>query len=311
MGAALLTHIHLKNIPRHDRRHKLDVLGAGLMMASAIPLLLALTWGGTRLPWLSPQILILIGGSFVLSALFGWRLATAAEPFLPLTVLNNPVMRMGTSAASLSMGVQIGLTIVVPMYFEVAFHLSATESGIALIPIALTTPGSLLSGQAMLYWKHYKRAPMIGLSFALVALLGLIWRPDWPLVYVIALLSVVGTAVGLVYPVTTVSIQNAVPHHQVGVAMGALNFFRSLASAFIVAVLGAILLAGLGVAPQRGGHAVSVISSVSAAGSSGGALVFRWVFLTAFLFLALSLLFLALMEERPLRASVAPPEPAQ
>ncbi len=68
------------------------------------------------------------------------------------------------------MGVQIGLTIVVPMYFEVAFHLSATESGIALIPIALTTPGSLLSGQAMLYWKHYKRAPMIGLCCALVAL---------------------------------------------------------------------------------------------------------------------------------------------
>jgi len=55
---------------------------------------------------------------------------------------------------------------------------------------------------------------------------------------------VVGAAVGLVFPVTTVSIQNAVPHHQVGIAMGALNFFRSLASAFIVAVLGAILLAG-------------------------------------------------------------------
>ena len=54
----------------------------------------------------------------------------------------------------------------------------------------------------------------------------------------------VGTAVGLVFPVTTVSIQNAVPHHQVGIAMGALNFFRSLASAFIVAVLGAILSGG-------------------------------------------------------------------
>ena len=59
----------------------------------------------------------------------------------------------------------------------------------------------------------------------------------------------VGTAIGLVYPVTTVSIQNAVPHHQVGIAMGALNFFRSLASAFVVAVMGAILLAGLGVTP--------------------------------------------------------------
>jgi len=40
----------LARLPRHDRKHKLDLLGAGLMMASAIPLLLALTWGGTRLP---------------------------------------------------------------------------------------------------------------------------------------------------------------------------------------------------------------------------------------------------------------------
>ena len=32
--------------------------------------------------------------------------------------------------------------------------------------------------------------------------------------------------------------------------------------------------------------------------------MFRWVFLAAFVFLALSLLFLILMEERPLRGSV-------
>lgn len=305
LGAALLTHIHLRRIPRHDRRHKLDVLGAVLMMASAIPLLLALTWGGTQYSWLSAPILLLIGASFVLSLLFGLRLVTASEPFLPLTVLNNPVMRTGTASASLSMGVQIGLTIVVPMYFEVAFHLSATESGIALIPIALTTPGSLLAGQAMLYWRHYKRAPVIGLFFALAAMLFLIWRPDMPLGYVIVVLSVVGTAIGLVYPVTTVSIQNAVPHHQVGIAMGALNFFRSLASAFVVAVLGAIVLAGLGVAPERG-KAVSVISSIATA-SADAALVFRWVFLAAWLFLAVSLCFLLLMEERPLRTSVVPP----
>src|SRR6185436_11826628 len=185
---------------------------------------------------------------------------------------------------------------------------------IALIPIALTTPGSLLSGQAMLYWKHYKRAPVIGLFCALAALVFLIWRPDLPLSYVIVLLSVVGTAVGLVYPVTTVSIQNAVPHHQVGIAMGALNFFRWLASAFIVAVLGAILLAVLGVEPERSGRAVSVIATVSAAGGHDVAFVFRWVFLAAWAFLAISLVALLLMEERPLRgtpAAVPPPDPPQ
>ena len=91
--------------------------------------------------------------------------------------------------------------------------------------------------------------------------------------------------------------------------MGALNFFRSLASAFIVAVLGAILLAGLGVAPERGGRAVSLVTSVSAAGGTDVAFVFRWVFLAAWVFLAISLIALILMEERPLRTSTVPAEP--
>jgi len=302
VAAAVLVHVYLKRIPRNERRHRLDVLGAVLMMGSAIPLLLALTWGGNSYPWLSPQILLLLAGSFVLSLLFGWRLVRAPEPFLPLTVLNNPVMRTGTTSASLSMGVSIGLTIFVPLYFELVHGLSATESGIALIPLALTTPGSLLSGQAMLYWRHYKRAPVIGLVLCLIALAFLIWRPDLPLSYVIVITGVVGTAIGLVYPVTTVSIQNAVPHYQVGIAMGALNFFRALASAFAVAVMGAILLAGLGVAAQRG-SALSAVATATAVSPTEAAGVFRWVFAAAWIFLALSLVFLVMMEERPLRTT--------
>ena len=307
LAAAVLTHRNLARIARHERRHKLDLLGAVLMMASCIPLLLALTWGGTRYHWTSPQILSLIAVSFLLSLAFGWRLARAPEPFLPLNVLNNPVMRMGTGCASLAMGVQIALTIFVPLYFEVAHGLTATESGIALIPIALTTPGSLLSGQAMLYWKRYKRAPVIGMWLALAAMAFLVWKPDMPLLYVTLLLCVVGTAIGLVYPVTTVSIQNAVPHAQVGIAMGALNFFRSLASAFVVAVMGAILLAGLGATPGRG--TVSVVTASMNAAGADVAIVFRYVFLSAWIFLAASLAFLILMEERPLRSTTAEPPP--
>jgi MFS family permease len=204
--------------------------------------------------------------------------------------------------------VSIGLTIFVPLYFEVVHKLSATESGIALIPLALTTPGSLLSGQAMLYWRHYKRAPLIGLVCSLVALAFLVWRPELSLVYVTVIMSVVGTAIGLVYPVTTVSIQNAVPYYQVGIAMGALNFFRALASAFAVAVMGAILLAGLGVTPQHGA-AVSVVTSTMSASGADVADVFRWVFASAWIFLALSLVALILMEELPLRSTPAGQEP--
>jgi MFS family permease len=48
LAAAVLIHLHLARIPRHERKHKLDLLGAALMMGSAIPLLLALTWGAAR-----------------------------------------------------------------------------------------------------------------------------------------------------------------------------------------------------------------------------------------------------------------------
>ena len=134
------------------------------------------------------------------------------------------------------------------------------------------------------------------------ALAFLVWRPDMSLTYVIVITGMVGTAIGLVYPVTTVSIQNAVPHYQVGIAMGALNFFRALASAFMVAVMGAILLAGLGVAAQRG-SALSAVASAVGAGPAQAADVFRYVFASAWIFLALSLAFLLMMEERPLRTT--------
>ena len=159
LAAALLIHVHLARIPRHERKHKLDLLGAVLMMGSAIPLLLALTWGGTQYSWVSPEIFALLAASFVLSLAFGWRLTRASEPFLPLTVLHNPVMRWGTTCGSLAMGVSIGLTILVPLYFEVVHKLSATISGVALIPLALTTPGSLLAGRAMLHWRPLQARP--------------------------------------------------------------------------------------------------------------------------------------------------------
>jgi hypothetical protein len=39
----------LQRLPRHERPHKLDVLGALLMTSATMTLLLALSWGGVRI----------------------------------------------------------------------------------------------------------------------------------------------------------------------------------------------------------------------------------------------------------------------
>jgi EmrB/QacA subfamily drug resistance transporter len=306
IAAAVMTHRRLGGLPRHARPHRLDLIGAVLMMAAAIPLLLALTWGGARYPWTSPVIVGLIALSGVLTVLFSWRLTRAAEPFLPLEVMANPIMRWGTAATSFAMGTSIGLTIFVPLYYEVVHKLSATESGLAMIPIvALTTPGSIMSGRAMMYLKHYKWVPLVGLTLGIVATLALAWHPRMPLNSVIGLLTISAMAIGTVYPVATVSIQNAMARHQVGVAMGAMNFFRSLGSALIVAVMGAIILAYLGAAPERG-MGTGSLGSFAASLGIDLADVFRWVFVFAAICLGLSFVSIAAMEERPLRTTTTP-----
>jgi EmrB/QacA subfamily drug resistance transporter len=300
LAAAMMTYTRLKKLPRHERRHRLDILGAGLMMAAAVLMLLALTWGGTRFPWLSVPIVALVAGSGMLSLGLGWWLTRAPEPFLPLSVMAEPIMYTGTAANSFAMGASIGLVIFVPLYYELVHHLSASDSGLALVPLALTTPGSILSGRAMLHMRRYKWVPVVGLVVGIAGLGLLIWQPALALWAVIVIMSLVGIAVGTVFPVCTVSIQNAVPNHQVGVAMGAMNFFRALASAFAVAVMGAILLAGLGVTLARGGSTATVTAGLASSGFDFAA-VFRWVFVAAEAFLAGSLATLILMEERPLR----------
>jgi EmrB/QacA subfamily drug resistance transporter len=298
--AALMAHNTLKRLPRHDRKHTLDLLGAGLMMAAAIPLLLALTWGGTRYPWLSPQIAALVLAAAVLSLLFVWRLMQASEPFLPLPVLANPVMRMGTMCTSFSQGVVVGLTIYLPLYYEVVHKFSASDSGLGLIPIiVMSTPGSIVAGRAMMHLDHYKRVPIIGLAFSIVALSLLVWNPALSPITVAGLLSVVAFGIGTTYPVGTVSIQNAVSRYQVGAAMGAMNFFRGLTAAFIVAVMGAIVLAAIGLAPQRGG--ATVVTATANATGTDLAHVFRGVFALGVLCLVVSLIALIRMEQRPLR----------
>jgi EmrB/QacA subfamily drug resistance transporter len=306
LAAALMTHRRLRGLPRHDRPHKLDLIGAVLMMGAAIPLLLALTWGGARYPWISPVVISLLAASGLLSLAFTWRLTTAPEPFLPIPVLANPIMRWGTSATSFSMGTSIGLTIFVPLYYEVVHHLSATRSGLAMIPIvAMTTPGSILSGRAMMYLKHYKWVPMVGLALSIAALAVLAWNPRMPLNGVLVALSIVAMGIGSTYPVATVSIQNAMARHQQGIAMGAMNFFRSLGSALVVAMMGAIILAWLGAVPERG----TGTGSLGAFAASRGidmADVFGYVFVAAAICLAFAWVSIAAMEERPLRGPASP-----
>jgi EmrB/QacA subfamily drug resistance transporter len=313
LTAALLSQ-SMKRLPAASHRHKLDFLGAALVMAAATLFLLALTTGGTRVPWLSPAIFALIGGSILLTLAVAWWLKRAAEPFLPLSVLANPVMKLGTAATSFAMGVMTGFMIYMPLYFQTVHKLTPTQAGLALIPvIVMTTPGSMASGRAMMHLNRYKLSSYIGMVVAILATAALVVWPDMPVLWAVLATALVGYGVGTVFPTATVCVQNAVWRHEVGIATGAMNFFRALTSALAVAIMGAILLTGLGFAPERGGVGVEVLAETAGANGLDVAGVFRWVFVAALVFSVIAFLAIVLMEERPLHGAqeMPPSEPAE
>ncbi|MDP2298058.1 MAG: MDR family MFS transporter [Pseudolabrys sp.] len=301
--ALAMTSRVLRLVPFHPRKHRLDLIGALLLMLAAVALLLALSWGGRRFDWLSGETGALLAVSAVLWALFAWRLMAVDEPFLPLSVLGNPVVRSAALAGACTMGVLVGMTIFVPLYFEVVMHLSASQSGIALIPLmGATVVSSTVTGRAMMHAAHYKWMALAGMAAGIVALVPLaIWPGTMSIVLVLVLLTVIGAGVGTVFPVSTVCLQNAVTRSQMGIATGAANFFRALFSSLMVAVLGAIVLGGLG-----GVSGMSVEMLARSASAHELSFAFSFVYLACGLVLAFGMCFLIAMEEKPLRGPTPP-----
>ncbi|WP_024517475.1 MDR family MFS transporter [Bradyrhizobium sp. Tv2a-2] len=296
-------------IPVYHRRRKVDWLGGVLLMVSAVLFMLVLTWGGNRFHWLSPTILGLIGGALALALAFVWHAGRADEPFLPLSMIGGSVVPYGLMASGCALGAMIGLTVVLPLYYEVVYHLSASEAGLGLIPLAaISTCGAAIAGRTMARVRHYKRVAIAGSIIATLAsaTMTVVTPTLWML---LVLLATFGVGLGTVFPITVVSLQNAVPRAQVGTMTGAMNFFRAMMSSFTVAAFSAILLMALGSDVSLVGDSHGPVGSIAAADMVAA---FRYVFAAATVMLACAAVCMIAMEERPLAGPASvPPEMAE
>jgi len=275
LSAFWLTKDGLARLQRRRQPQPLDLLGALLLVLASGLFVLALG-AGTK------TNLLLASAAFW--ALFAWRTRITPAPFIPVAVLANGVARDAALAGAFGLGAFIGLSVVMPIYFEGVLGLSASQSGLALIPMMIATvAGATASGRAMAHLTHYKRPALVGLALACAAALLLAFRiGDLSLMALNLLLTVVSLGVGAMLPVSTVCVQNAVPARDLGAATAVMQFFRQLGCALIVAMLGALVIGG-------GGAQDALVAS------------FRGVFCAAAACVALSFAFLARMEEKPLR----------
>ena len=299
--AVAFTNPILKKLPAVHRPHRLDVVGAVLVVAATVALMLALTWGGNRYPWGSPTILGLIGVGVVMFAVFGLHLGRVEEALVPPRILKDRVIAVATLALFFTSAAYVGLSVYVPIYLETVHGISPSLSGAALVSIlGGTVAGANIAGRFMIRVAHYKHLA-IGGSLTGVVGIGLlaVGAPWLPLPVVVLVLVVCGLGMGTLFPIGTVSVQNAAGPHDLGTATAVMSFLRSLGSVIGVSALGAVVLA-TGV--------VADLSRLEAGGAghadvAANAHAFVMVFGAAAIAQALAFVMMLFLEERPLRGA--------
>jgi EmrB/QacA subfamily drug resistance transporter len=241
-GAALIYLAATLHLPRVKVRHKIDYLGAALLAVAATAIVLLSTWGGSQYAWGSPEIIGLGLAAVVATAAFCLAETRAAEPVLPLHVFRNRNFNLA-SAMSFLVGLALfGALTFLPLYQQTVQHLSATGSGLMLIPMMLGSMATTIAaGQVTTRTGKYKLFPIVGGAVMTAGMLLLTQLGVGTSRVTSALFFVVlGLGMGFLMNLTTVIVQNSVAPRDMGVASSSRTFFQQIGGSIGVSIFGAI-----------------------------------------------------------------------
>src|SRR5262245_31983367 len=242
--AALLVTSAVLKLPKRDRSDvSIDYVGAALLVAAIVSLLLVTEWGGDRYEWLSVEILGLFAAAVVFTLLFIRCERRAVDPIIPARLFRIPKVRISASAARVFGMLQFGTILFVPVYFQIVRGDTATNSGLLLMPQMLgILVGTIGAGRLTTRTGRYKIFPLVGLTVLALAFLVLSrMQPDTPQWVAVVAMVFVGAGIGMTTPALMLSVQNAVDTDDVGAATSAMTTVRSMGSALGAAVFGAVL----------------------------------------------------------------------
>ncbi|MFE6698335.1 MFS transporter [Streptomyces sp. NPDC057718] len=229
-------------LPRPAVRPRLDVLGAVLLAVASTCLVLVTSWGGTEYAWGSRTILGLAAGAVVSTALFVAVEHRAAEPIIPLRLFRDSVFNV-TGLIGAVVGVALfGAASYLPTYLQMVDGVSATESGLLMLPMMMgIVGGSIASGQLITRTGRYRIYPIVGGAVSVVgmALLSLLEADTSPLAYSFYQ-AVLGLGIGLVMSVLVLAVQNSVRPSDLGTATSANNYFRQIGGSVGAAIFGTL-----------------------------------------------------------------------
>lgn len=245
IGIIALTVLVL-SFPKEDKAHvekSIDWLGAGALVASITPLLLALSFGGSQWPWDSWQVI----GAFIMAAVFLALFliieSRAKEPIIPLDIFKKDIFTVSSIVVFMTGLGMFGAIIYIPLFIQAIQGDSATNSGNAVTPMTFAIiVSSVITGQLISRTGKYRIIGIVGMGLVTLGM-TLLWsmNMDTPRWATIVYMIIMGLGMGVAFPLYTLVVQNAFPIQRVGVVTAAITFFRSIGGTVGTAILGTLV----------------------------------------------------------------------
>ncbi len=264
IAALVITSAALRGMHHVRREHRIDYLGAAVIVASVSLILLYTAWAGPERGWGAAVSLAVLGSGLALAVVFVLVELRAPEPIIPMPLFANSIFSVANAFGFLIGIAMFGSMIFLPVYLQVVKGMSPTVSGLAMVPmVAGIFTTSLSAGQVMSRTGRYRFFPPTGAALIVLALV-LMSRmdADTPYWYAGLAMYLFGTGLGLTLQVVVVAVQNAVDRRHMGVATSSVTFFRQMGGSFGTALFGAILTSRLSV------HLAEVLPPGAAKGAS-------------------------------------------
>jgi EmrB/QacA subfamily drug resistance transporter len=233
-----------------DASHKIDVMSVLLLVASFLPIVLALQLDKAQHAWTSPEILLLLAGGAVFFVVWIIHSNRAEHPILDLSLFRDRVFTTGVIASFFFGAAFLSILIFLPLYMVNVQGVSATGAGASVIPLTLgVVLGAGVGGWLSSKLGRYKVILLVGSAVVLGgALLITAFAVGTPLWLILTAMIVTGVGFGPAQSLYALAIQNTVKPNELGQATSFSQFSRQIGATTGAALAGAIFSASISLA---------------------------------------------------------------
>ena len=237
----------MPSMSRPGLGQKVDYWGAIALIGGLIPVMLGVSLAGQEYPWGSAQVIGPLAFGIAILVLFLFIETRTTEPLLPLSLFRNRIFAVVSFSTFFSGMAMFGIIMFIPLFGQGVLGDSATNSGLVLTPMMLgAVVSSTLAGQLLSRWSRYRYMALAGMGVLSVGVILLAtMNTDTTNAEMARNMVIVGTGLGITFPLFTIVVQNAFPYGLMGLVTAFVQFFRSIGGSLGVAVLGSLLASRL------------------------------------------------------------------